>query len=73
MIHLLWLQFTPDQEDDMFSIYLTNFGYIANENLHSLEAAIEWGKSRGFEFSVLKDKVTVAYWSMFGGTVIYRG
>ena len=39
----------------MYEVWFINFKYLANEVFESLEEAIEYGKQKGFEFSVFLD------------------
>ncbi len=49
-------------------VYFTNFGYVANPTFLSVEAAVEFGKSCGFEFVVQDSKGSIlASWSPIGG------
>lgn len=35
-----------------YEIYVTNFGYFYDQQFDTIEQAYEYGKSKGFEFSV---------------------
>ena len=39
----------------MFEVWFINFGYLADKVFETLEEAIEYGKQKGFEFSVFYD------------------
>ena len=52
----------------MFSVLYTNFGYTATRTFDNLDAALTYGKARGFEFSVWRDGELVVTWSPIGGT-----
>lgn len=45
----------------MYELYFTNFGYHADDVFDTLGEAIEFGKNKGFEFSVFKDGDMVGY------------
>jgi hypothetical protein len=45
----------------MYEIYFANFGYYSDDVFDTLGEAIEFGKNRGFEFSVFKDGDLVGY------------
>ena len=52
----------------MFTVYYTNHGYSAQDTFSTVEQAVEYGKSKGFEFSVWSaDKNLMASWTVFGG------
>jgi len=57
----------------MYRIHYTNFNYFADTDFSTVEAALAYGKSRGFEFAVLASNsgVVAATWSVFGGTCRY--
>ncbi len=52
----------------MFKIFWTNMGYYSQEEFTTLDAAISYGKSKCFEFSVHQAGEVLAAWSVFGGT-----
>jgi hypothetical protein len=52
----------------MFSVYYTNHFYSAAETFATMEQAVEYGKSKGFEFSVRQQGGNVvAGWSPLYG------
>ena len=52
----------------MFGIYWTNFGYKSDEEFDTMKGALDYGKSKGFEFTVLDaNGATAAYFTTFGG------
>jgi len=51
----------------MFRIYYINFLYFANETFGTLDMAISYGKSKGFEFNVSKNGDIVYTWSPITG------
>ena len=52
----------------MFGIRWTNFGYDSGEEFDTLKGALDYGKSKGFEFSVFDaNGAVVAYFTTFGG------
>ena len=56
----------------MYSIYYTNFAYGTGPEFETVEAALAYGKSKGFEFSVHSDHgQIVASWTVFGGTTFH--
>lgn len=53
---------------DMYSLYWTNHGYPSDEEFNSIGDAIDYGKSKGFDFSVLDaNGANVAHFTLFGG------
>jgi hypothetical protein len=52
----------------MLRIHVTNFGYFLEATFDNLEAAINHGRSKGFEFSVWRERQMAARWSPIGGT-----
>ena len=49
-------------------VYLINFGYFLQPTFSSLEAALAYGKERGFEFAVYDAmEICLASWSPIGG------
>ena len=40
-----------------YLVFLTNFGYFLDKPCDTLDEAIEYGRSGGFEFSVVKDSI----------------
>jgi hypothetical protein len=53
----------------MYRIFYTNFGYGMPNRFATLEAAMAYGKSKGFEFAVYKNAQRAAAWSPIGGTI----
>ena len=45
----------------MYELWYTNFKYLDDKVFDSLDDAIQYGKSRGFEFSVFLDGDMVGY------------
>lgn len=43
----------------MFKCYLHTFGYFMDGSFESLPFAIEYGRSKGFEFTVFHDNVVI--------------
>lgn len=57
----------------MFRIFMTNFGYWRDETFETLREALDFGKSKGFEFSVANPiGDLVASWSPIGGIRTYN-
>jgi hypothetical protein len=54
-----------------FRIYFINFDYFAQESFSTLDEAIKYGISKGFEFSVQKDGKLLAAWSILRGITRY--
>jgi hypothetical protein len=52
----------------MFRIHMTNFGYFLEATFDNLEAALNHGRSNGFEFSVWRKTEMAPRWSPIGGT-----
>lgn len=51
-----------------YEVFWTNHGYKSDESFDTLPDALTYGKSKGFEFSVLDaNGATVAYFTTFGG------
>jgi hypothetical protein len=50
-----------------FKIYWTNHDYMSSEEFNTVEEAVEYGKSKGFEFSVQDDEGIRATWSPIRG------
>ncbi len=54
--------------DGMYEIYWTNHCYKSDESFNTVKEALTYGRSKGFEFSVLDaNGATVAYFTTFGG------
>lgn len=52
----------------MFYIFLTNFGYRLDPEFNNMNSAIDYAKTRGFEFSIFNSNdELVAFWTMFSG------
>ena len=52
----------------MYRIYWTNMDYSSQEKLHTVNDAIAYGKSKGFEFQVYDSKDNlIASWRTFAG------
>lgn len=52
----------------MYKVYFINFGYFSDRRFDTLEAAKEWGKSKGFEFTVYDENdVVQGTWGVFSG------
>ena len=53
----------------VFRVYYTNMGYYAQEVFNSVSAALEYGKSKGFQRSVTgyPDNSTYATWCPIRG------
>lgn len=56
----------------MFRVYFTNHGYFSQEQFETAEAAVEYGRRCGFEFSVWQGEARVASWTVFGGLRQYQ-
>jgi hypothetical protein len=63
--------FFDSSEKNMFQIYYTNFQYNADELFETIQEAIEFGKSKGFEFQVYLKNKLVAYAEGFSLNVHY--
>jgi hypothetical protein len=58
----------------MFKVYWTNHGYFSQNEFATLDDAIDYGKSKCFDFQVTApDGVIAASWSVFGGLRLYHG
>lgn len=58
----------------MFGVYWTNHGYRSDEEFNTVPEALTYGKSKGFEFSVLDaNGATIAYFTTFGGVHYFPG
>ncbi len=52
----------------MYHVFYTNMGFKSEETFDSIAEALGYGKSKGFEFSVLDvNGATVAHLTAFGG------
>ena len=51
-----------------FRCFLTNFGYYLSCDHDTLEAALAYGRSKGFQFVVHCGGHVVAAWCPIGGT-----
>jgi len=49
-------------------IYFINFGYYSSQEFTNREAALAFGKSRGFQFSIWDGPSLVGSWCPIGGT-----
>lgn len=54
-----------------YTVFWTNSGYLSDEVFDTLTAAVDYGKSKGFEFCVCQDGNRVASWTTFGGLRTY--
>lgn len=45
----------------MYELYWTNFRYLSDDVFDTLDEAIAYGRSKGFEFSVFLDGDMVGY------------
>lgn len=54
----------------MYRILWTNFGYFAQQQFDSLEDAVEYGKSKCFEFQVYYNRDLIGWWTVFGGLTV---
>lgn len=50
-----------------YRVYYTNHMYYAQDEFATVEAALSYGKARGFEFSIHGPSGIVGVWSVFGG------
>ena len=50
-----------------FRIFWTNFGYFAQPEFDTLEAARAYGVEKFFEHSIYQGDRRVGYWTTFGG------
>lgn len=50
-----------------YQVHYTNFGYLAQDEFDTLDAAIAYGRSKGFEFQVMRGNKLLAFWTVFGG------
>jgi len=58
----------PMSEDTQpFKVWFVNFGYYANQELDTLQDAINYGKGAGFEFTVHQGDDILCFWSPIGG------
>ena len=56
----------------MYSVYYTNHGFSSPHSFETAEEAVNYGKDRGFEFTVRDDEGNViAGWTVFGGLKWY--
>ncbi len=52
----------------MYSVFYTNLGYGSEETFDTIDKALNYGRLKGFEFSILDaNGSTVAYYTTFGG------
>ena len=56
-----------DLRDGRVYVYMTNFGYYAQEGFDTLREAIKWAQSRGFEAQFVRDGNQLGSWTPFGG------
>lgn len=59
----------------MFTIFYTNFGYGPSEIFATADLALQYGKSKGFEFGIYdQHKELVGSWSPIGGyrSIVHR-
>lgn len=61
-----------DLRDGLVYVYLTNFGYYAEEGFSTLRQAIKWAQSRGFEAQFVRDGEQLGSWTPFGGVRLKR-
>jgi hypothetical protein len=50
-----------------FRVFYVNLGWYALEDFATLDEAIAYGKSKGWEFAVHHGSNVVAGWDFFGG------
>lgn len=59
-----------------YRIYMTNFDYWRDESFGSVKEALEFGKSKGFEFSIHEMdapfQILICSWSPIGGVRSHR-
>ena len=55
-----------------YRVYFTNHDYYSQEEFSSLDEAIEYGKSKGFDFTVHYGSHMLAGWSYIGGLKKYN-
>ena len=55
----------------MFNVFYTNFGYSAPQDFATVEDAIEYARSKGFEATIDDGNNLVASWSPIRGTRRY--
>ena len=58
--------------DGRVYVYMTNFGYYAEDSHSTLRAAIKWAQSRGFEAQFMRDGKDLGSWTPFGGVRLKR-
>jgi hypothetical protein len=51
----------------MYRVYFTNHSYFSQREFATAQAAIDFGISTCFDFSVHADGRVVATWAVFGG------
>lgn len=51
----------------MYKVFWINFGYHSLETFAILDQAIEYGKSKGFEFRIDQDSKIIYSWSPITG------
>jgi hypothetical protein len=63
-----------NKANHLYRVYFTNFGYYSQEKFNTLDSALEYGKSKCFEFQVTHEladgwecRRVVASWSPIGG------
>lgn len=56
-----------ERSGGQISIFFTNFGYGPSQSFYSVQSAVEYGRSKGFEFSVWFGDDLLASWSPIGG------
>lgn len=62
-----------------FYVFYTNFGYVAGESFDTMEDALNYAKSKGFDAAILRSEGypkhgadIVASWGIFSGTTRYE-
>lgn len=55
----------------IYQVYWMNFQYYAELTFPSFQAALEYGKSKCFQHSIITDNKTVATWCPIGGLNVY--
>lgn len=51
----------------MFTIFYVNFRYSPDDTFDSVNEAIEFAKSKGFEVAIRRNGKAIGYWSPIGG------
>lgn len=51
----------------MFSIFYVNFWYGPEQSFETVEQAIDYARSKGFDAAIRRNGEAIGYWSIIGG------